>query len=264
VDAHRALAPERPVGRAMVEILTVAGLLLGGLVASEIGYRLGLIFSPKLEVFGRQFDIVRTATFALVAFLIAFSFSGAGSRYVERGDVIVEEANALGTAWLRADVLPEPQRSELKAVIKEYTNDRVVLLTARDRPEMMRLLAKVGGLHGKMWTQALAGTDGNAPLMAVVLPSINDVIDLHTTHLALAIRRLPTPILVVLLATSALSLMLVGFGNGHAGRRFPLLDGTYAIVLAVALWMTIDLDRPRQGIIQVNPQPMVDALASMT
>ena len=177
-------APERLVGRGMAEILTVAGLLLGGLIASEIGYRLGLIYRPKLEVFGRQFDIIRGATFALVAFLIAFSFSGAGTRYVDRGDVIVTEANALGTAWLRADVLPEPQRSTLKAVIKEYTDDRVVLLTSRDRPEMMRRLAKVGDLHGKRWAQALAGTEGNAPLMAVVLPSINDVIDLHTTHLA--------------------------------------------------------------------------------
>ena len=247
----------------MAEILTVAGLLLGGLIASEIGYRLGLIYSPKLEVFGRQFDIIRGATFALVAFLIAFSFSGAGTRYVDRGDVIVAEANALGTAWLRADVLAEPQRSVLKAVIKEYTDDRVVLLTSRDRPEMMRRLAKVGDLHGQMWAQALAGTEGNAPLMAVVLPSINDVIDFHTTHLALATRRLPVPILIVLLATSALSLVLVGFGNGHAGRRFPMLDSVYAIVLAVALWMTIDLDSPRQGIIQVRSQPLVDALASM-
>ena len=68
---------------------------------------------------------------------------------------------------------------------------------------------------------------------------------------------------MVLLATSALSLVLVGFGNGHAGRRYPMLDGVYAIVLAVALWMTIDLDSPRQGIIQVSSQPMVDALASI-
>ena len=122
----------------------------------------------------------------------------------------------------------------------------------------------MGDLHGKMWAQALAGTEGNAPLMAVVLPSINDVIDLHTTHLALATRRWPVPILIVLLATSALLLVLVGFGNGHAGLGVSqCVDGVYAIVLAVALWMTIHLDSPRQGIIQVSSQPMVDALASM-
>lgn len=99
--------------------------------------------------------------------------------------------------------------------------------------------------------------------MTLILPSLNDVIDLHIKHLALATRHLPVPIMIVLLATAALSLILVGFGNGHAGRRFPVLDGTYAIVLAIALWMTIDLDHPRQGLIQVSNQPMIDTLAAM-
>ena len=247
----------------MPEILTVAALLAGGLVACEVGYRLGLVFGPKYEAFGAQFDVIRGATFALVAFLIAFSFSAAGARYVDRLDIIVKEANALGTAWLRADVLPEPQRGEIKAALKEYTADRVVLLSSRDRDELERRLAKVGGLHGRMWAGALAGAEGNAPLMALVLPPINEIIDLHTTHLASATRRLPTPIVVVLLATASLSLILVGFGNGRSGRRFPLLDGIYAIVLAVALWMTIDLDRPRQGLIQVSIQPLADTLAAM-
>src|SRR5262245_43688418 len=108
----------------MNEILIVVGLLAGGLAASEIGYRLGVAYTPRYEAFGRQFEVIRTATFALSAFLIAFAFSGAGTRFVERLDIIVEEANALGTAWLRADLLPEPQRSELKATLKEYTTDR--------------------------------------------------------------------------------------------------------------------------------------------
>ncbi|HWA47955.1 MAG TPA: hypothetical protein VG742_06760, partial [Dongiaceae bacterium] len=74
---------------------------------------------------------------------------------------------------------------------------------------------------------------------------------------------LPGPILTVLLATAALSLLLVGAGDGLSGRRLPLLDGVYALVLSVALWMTIDLDYPRQGLIQVSSQPMADALAAM-
>jgi hypothetical protein len=100
-------------------------------------------------------------------------------------------------------------------------------------------------------------------MMALVLPPLNEVIDLHTTHVALVRRHLPLPILIVLLLTAALSLALVGFGNGQSGRRSPLLDATYAAVLSVALWMTIDLDRPRQGLIQVSNQPMIDALAAM-
>src|SRR5262245_42331364 len=225
--------------RSMTEILAVV-LLAGGLLASEIGYRLGTAYAPKHEGFARQFDVIRTATFAFVAFLIAFAFSGAGERFVNRLDIIVEEANALGTAWLRADVLPEPQRSELKAVLKEYTADRVALFERRDPDEQAQLLSKVGGLQAKMWTLALAGAKDDAPLMALVLPPLNDVIDLHTTHLALIYRHLPSAILIVLLSTAALSLVLVGFGNGQAGRRSPVLDATYAAVLSVALWMTID------------------------
>lgn len=247
----------------MNEFLIVAGLLLGGLIASEIGFRIGAAFKREDDALGKQLDVIRSATLALVAFLVAFAFSGAGGRFVERLDIIVDEANALGTAWLRADVLPEPQRGEVKAALKEYTADRVAILRSHHGDEIDRLLAKVGGLQQKMWNAALAGTQGDAPTMNLVLPPLNDVIDLHTTHLAQANRHLPRPILIVLLATVALSLLLVGVGNGRSGRRFPLLDAIYAAVLAVALWMTIDLDRPRQGLIQVSSQPLVDALAAM-
>ena len=246
-----------------IEVLAIVGLLAGGLVAGEIGFRLAVVFSPRHEAFARQFDVVRAAVFALVAFLIAFAFSGAADRFVDRLDIIVQEANALGTAWLRADVLPEPQRSELKATLKEYTADRVALMETRDQDEIQRLLDRVSGLQAKMWGEALTGAQNNAPLMMLVLPPLNDVFDLHTTHVALVRRHLPLPIMLVLLATSALSLVLVGFGNGRSGQRSPLLDATYAAVLSVALWMIIDLDRPRQGFIQVSSQPIIDALAGM-
>src|SRR5262247_206764 len=115
----------------MNELLIFVGLLIGGVAASEIGFR--------------------TATLALVAFLVAFAFSGAGNRFVDRLDVIVDEANALGTAWLRADVLPEPERSTLKTALKEYTADRIALLGSRDWDEIHQLLAKAGDLQGTMW-----------------------------------------------------------------------------------------------------------------
>lgn len=247
----------------MNQALIVLGLLAGGLAASELGYRLGRAFSPKDDAFGRQFDVIRGATFALVAFLIGFAFSGAGSRFVDRYDIVVQEANALGTAWLRADLLPEPERARLKATLKEYTADRLALLRAPDEGELARLLGKVDGLHRTMWAEAVAGARGDPGMMRLVLPPLNEVIDLHTTHLAQARRHLPLPILVVLLATAALSLVLVGFGNARSGRRFPLLDGIYAAVLAIALWMTIDLDHPRRGIIQIGTQPLADTLAAM-
>ena len=114
-----------------------------------------------------------------------------------------------------------------------------------------------------MWRSAIKGTQNNAPLMSVVLPPINDVIDLHSTHLAMARRHLPLPIMMALLGTAAIGVGLLGFGNGRARRRFSLLDSVYGVVLAVALWMTIDLDYPGIGTIGLSSRSFVETLAVM-
>jgi hypothetical protein len=110
---------------------------------------------------------------------------------------------------------------------------------------------------------AIEATQDNAPLRAVVLPPINEVIDLHSTHLAMARRHLPVLIMAVLLGTAAIGVGMIGFGNGRVGRRFSVLDSVYGVVLAVALWMTIDLDYPGIGLIRVSNLPVVETLAAM-
>jgi hypothetical protein len=247
----------------MAELLVVVGLIAGVVAAHEIGFWLGSLIHSVDEPFDRQIGLVRTSTAALVAFLIGFAFSGAASRFINRQDIIVLEANALSTAYLRADTIAEPQRGELKAALKEYTADRVKLLSREGRDQIEPLLAKVRGLHQRMWRSALNATKDNAPLKGIVLPSINEVIDLNSTHLAAARRHLPIPIMAVLLATAAISVGMIGFGNGRIGRRFSLLDAVYGIVLAAALWMIIDLDYPRFGFIRVSNLPLVETLAAM-
>ena len=247
----------------MTELLVAMGLVVGFVAVHEIGFWLGSATRSADEPFDRQVGLVRTSTAALVAFLIGFAFSGAASRFINRLDIIVNEANALGTAYLRADTIAEPQRGELKAALKEYTGDRVTLLSREGRDQMEALLAKVGGLHERMWRSAINGTRDNAPLMAVVLPPINEVIDLHSMHLAMARRHMPIPIIAVLLGTVAVSVGMIGFGNGRVGRRFSLLDAVYGAALAAALWMTIDLDYPGIGLITVSNRPVVEALAAM-
>src|SRR5215468_4559365 len=236
----------------MTELLVAMGLVAGLVAAHEIGFWLGSLARSTDDAFDRQVALVRTSTGALVAFLVGFAFSGAASRFVDRTDIVVKEANALGTAYLRADIIAEPQRGELKAALKEYAADRVTLLGRDGRDQVQSLLAKVGGLHDRMWKSATNATRDNAPLMAVVLPPINEVIDLHSVHLAMARRHLPIPIMTLLLGTAAISVGMIGFGNGRVGRRFSVLDSVYGVVLAAALWMTIDLDYPGIGFIRVS------------
>jgi hypothetical protein len=247
----------------MTEVLVALGLIAGVVAAHQLGFWLGSQIGSSDEPFDRHVALVRTSTAALVAFLIGFAFSGAASRFIERLDIIVKEANALGTAYLRADTIAEPQRGELKGALREYTADRVKLLSVEGRDQIEPLLAKVNGLHQRMWRSALQATQDNAPLMAVVLPPINEVIDLHATHLAMARRHLPLPIMAVLLGTAAIGVGLLGFGNGRVGRRFSLLDSVYGAVLAAALWMTIDLDYPGFGITGVSNRSIVETLAAM-
>jgi hypothetical protein len=247
----------------MTELLVVLGLSAGIVVAHELGFWLGSQIRGADEPFDRELALVRASTAAVVAFLIGFAFAGAASRFTARVDVLVKEANALGTAYLRADTIAEPQRGELKAALREYTADRVQLLSGEQRGQIEPLLAKVGGLHERMWRSAIKATQDNALLMAVVLPPINEVIDLHSTHLAMAKRHLPLPLMAALMGTAAIGVGLLGFGNGRADRRFSLLDSVYGLVLAIALWMTIDLDYPSIGSIALSNRSYVEALATM-
>jgi hypothetical protein len=247
----------------MTELLIAIGLIAGVGIAHEIGFWLGSLTRSADDPFDRQVGLVRTSTAALVAFLIGFAFSGAASRFIDRQDIIVTEANALSTAYLRADTIADPQRGELKAALKEYTADRVTLLSREGRDQIEPLLAKVSGLHERMWRSAINATKDNAPLMAVVLPPINEVIDLHSTHLSMARRHLPFPIISVLFGTAAIGVGMIGFGNGRVGRRFSVLDAVYGAVLVAALWMIIDLDYQGIGIIRVSNLPLVETLAAM-
>jgi len=243
--------------------LLLVALVIGAIAASEAGYWAGRIAGPKGEDFDSQLGVVRGAIFALVAFLIGFAFSGAGSRYVDRLDVIVKEANALGTAWLRADLLPEPARAELKKALREYTTDRIALLGSEDMSDLERRLAGVPALQDRIWKAGLDGTAANPQLALLVLPSLNDVIDLHTTHLSAARRHIPMPIMLALLVGATVSLAIAAFGNGQAKRRHSVLNFIYGLVLSIALWMTIDLDYPRYGLIRTNIAPLAETLASM-
>src|SRR5262245_63414258 len=162
-------------GTQMTELLVALGLLAGVVVAHELGFWLGSLIRGADEPFDREVALVRASTAAVVAFLVGFAFSGAASRFTARVDVIVKEANALVTAYLRADAIAEPQRGELKAALREYTADRVRLLSGEERDQIEPLLAKVTGLHERMWSAAIKSTQDSPPLMAVVLPPINEV-----------------------------------------------------------------------------------------
>ncbi len=207
--------------------------------------------------------MIRNAILALVTFLVGFSFAGAGARFIDRQDMIVKEANAIGTAWLRAMLLPEPQRGEAQTELHQYTTDRLELLRSYDTANIQRLLAKAGEVQNRLWRSGMAGVGADRQLGNFMLPALNDVIDIHSEHLSAARRHVPQPILIVIIVTAAIGMGMIGYDNGLVRRRFFILSSAFAVVLAAALWMTIDLDRPRHGFVRASEQPYIDLLASM-
>lgn len=242
----------------------VAGLLLAILLAcQELGYRLGFRVGKVDDEYKRRVDMIRNAILALVTFLVGFSFAGAGSRFIDRQDVIVKETNAIGTAWLRAMLLPEPQRTQLQTELRQYTNDRLELLRNFDPANNKRLLAKAGESQTRIWQTGMAGVGTDREFANFMLPALNDVIDIHSEHLSAARRHVPPPILIVIVVMAAIGIAMIGYDNGLVRRRFFVLSSAFGVVLAASLWMTIDLDRPRHGFLRASEQPYLDLLASM-
>lgn len=230
----------------------VAMLVAGAaLAAVELGYRAGRR-SPPRETDRSHLGAVQGALLGLLGLLLGFSFAGATTRFIERQQLIVQEANAIGTAYLRADLLSVEHRQELRSALRAYTRERVTL-SHELRPDAIREInRRCEASHEAMWRAGVAGVKEQPGVVMAVLPPINEVIDLHTTRAGAARRHLPALVVGLLAVCGALSLGMIGFGFGLTRRRNFGLTGTLALVIASAIWATIDMDYPRRGLIRIN------------
>ena len=238
--------------------LSIAGGLLAGLlVALEAGFRMGRRAAVEADADrGAQVGSIQGAILGLLALLLAFSFAAAGTRFLERQDLIVEEANAIGTSYLRADLLDEPHRSELRAALKSYTEHRI--RTSRDLRDGLRPdeIAEIDRLHARIWSAATRGGRGPAGLRARRPPSHQR--GHRPSRHARCRRRKHLPFLVMglLVASSLLAIGVIGYGCGLGGRRRAPLTVPLAILIGTAMWVTIDLDHPRAGFMQLSDAPL--------
>jgi hypothetical protein len=242
----------------------IAALLLVLLLGChEIGFHLGRGVKEFDDDYKRRVDMIRTAVLALVTFLVGFSFAAAGARFIDRQDMIVKEANAIGTSYLRAMLLPEPQRSRLQTELRQYTMDRIELLKSFGPENTKPLLVKAGEAQKRLWQAGVEGVGTDREFANFMLPPLNDVIDIHSEHLSAARRHIPQTILVVIVITAAIGMGMIGYDNGLVRKRYFLLSGAFAVVSAASLWMTIDLDRPRHGFVRASELPYLELLDSM-
>ncbi len=253
-------------------ILILSVLLL--CTAVELGYRLGrrrtrLPLKEDQATAGSW----AAATVGLLAFMLAFTFGLAGNRFDARKRLVVEEANAIGTTFLRARLLAEPQAMEIQNLLREYVNVR--LLGAKGPEDFVRLKTEevlVGAirrsqeLHEELWLKTKIVTDAQpgSEIVALFVDSLNKLIDLHGERMAVAVRyRIPAVIWITLYVLAVLSMFVMGFHDGLAspGRSVTNVIVTFAFVLVLSL--IIDLDRGHEGFLQVGHDALFDVRDSM-
>jgi hypothetical protein len=225
----------------------------------EAGFRLGLFQRRVSQVEDKpSIGEIVAATLALLAFLLTFTFGFAASRHDVRRNLVVEEANAIGTTALRALMLPEPHRSEIRKLLREYVDVR---LDAMKPGRIAHDIARSESLHTELWNHAvqLAESKESPILVSLFIQSLNQTIDLHARRLALGLRtRVPVPIWVTLYFIAILGTSVLGYhaGLAHAQRSLA----TLALILGFSAVMTLiaDLDHPIEGLIQINQESLMD------
>jgi hypothetical protein len=233
------------------------GLFAGMLLFLDIGRRLGvrsLAKDPEGALAGTS--AVDGAVFALLGLLTAFTFSGAADRFDERRGLIIEETNAIGTAYLRLDVLPDRAQPPLRDLFRRYVDSRLETYERFADVDWARAgLARSSALQGEIWSKAVAATkmEGVPPSASVVLlPALNTMIDITTTRTLDTERHPPMVIFVMLFALALASAALAGYEMaGRKGRSWIHML-SFATVTAVAVYVIIDLEYPRRGLIRVD------------
>jgi hypothetical protein len=233
------------------------------LAAYEVGFRIGRwwqIRTPE-ETEGPT-DALVGSIIAFLAFLLAITMGMASDRFDTRRALVLDEANAIHTAYLRAGYIPEPYSDESRKLLREYVPLRV---NTDDRAMLAANFARSLEIQGELWTmvEQMAKTE-SSDVFALYIESVNDVIDANEARSTAIINaRVPETVVILLILGAGITLGMVGYSAGLTRRRSPLTAGVLVVLLAVVLTLVIDLDRPRNGFIQVSQQPILDLMTQI-
>ena len=200
-----------------------------------------------------DFDIVLGAALTLLGLVIGFSFSMAVGRYDQRKNYEEAEANAIGTEYLRADLLPEADGARVRELLRRYLDLRIQHYRARNDDDLRRIDADTAGVQGELWSATSANVKEQQPISVVTLTvgGMNDVLNSQGYTEAAWRYRIPGEAWVLLLVTAICCCVLFGF---QARRVDPKLGIVLPLLVAIALFLIADIDSPRSGVIRVHPQ----------
>jgi len=211
-----------------------------------------------------NYNMVLAASLTLLGLIIGFSFSMASSRYDLRKGYEEAEANAIGTEWLRAGLLPAADAAQVRVLLKRYLEERISFYTSRDRAQLVQINAQTTRTQGDLWSavQSAALAQPN-PLTALAAAGMNDVLNAQGYTQAAWWNRLPREAWVLMILIAALGNAMVGYSFGRV-QGHPLLLLILPLLVSIAFFLIADIDSPRAGVIHVAPQNLLALAATLS
>lgn len=244
-----------------VAALFAAGLFLGFLLASELGRRIGVArIARDPSGLPSGVSAAEACAFAVIGLVLAFAFSGSATRFEARRHLITNEINAIGTAYLRLDLLPATARMQLQPQFRSYVDARLEMYRDAARPEVgaagwQRSVA----LQQSIWRDAIAATQqpGTSPQATMLLlPAVNQMIDISTERVLATMNHPPRIVFVLLAGLCLAGGLLTGYASAANSRRSWLHTLTLASVLSLTFYVVLDLEFPRLGLFRVDGADM--------
>jgi len=234
-------------------------------VALSISVLIGDVLRNRVRSFTQEerddFGTVLGATLTLLALLIGFSFSMAVSRYDLRKNYEEAEANAIGTEYVRADLLPAENTVRVRELLKKYTDQRLLFYTTRDRRRLAKINGDTSQLQNELWSSIRPSANvQSTPTLALAVSGMNDVLNSQGYTQAAWWNRIPTGAWALMAVIAVVCTLMVGFGAHHRDWRMLLI---VPLAVSIAFYLIADIDSPRGGTIRVIPQNLLSLSQSL-
>jgi hypothetical protein len=211
-----------------------------------------------------DFSIILTATLTLLFLIIGFSFSLAASRYDQRKTFEEDEANAIGTEYTRADLLPPADASNVRALLNKYLDQRILFYQTRDGGQLREISDTTSRLEIEMWSAVKIPAEAKpTPVTALTVSGMNDVLNSQGYTEAAWLNRIPTAAWILMTIIAVCSNVLIGFGAQHPKTR-RMLFFILPFIISIAFYLIADIDSPRSGIIRVKPINLINLSTSFS
>jgi hypothetical protein len=227
-------------------------------VAYEIGYRVGRWREDRSpEEKEGPTSMLVGALLALMAFLLAITFGLAGDRFDARRQLVIQEANAIQTAYLKAGYVPGPEAQQVRALLREYPQYR---MTSSDPEQQAANTEKSRELGDQMWalTQTIGQNNLQSDAISAYIDAMNEVINLREQRVTAVNARVPEAVLIFLFVGSVLAIGLVGYDAGLTMKRSFVAALVLVILFGATIALVFDINQPASGLVTVSQQPLVD------